>query len=169
MVPCMYITLRPMSSMSRRSSSLICMGLSWPKRRHLRRRSAGYTVAGHRLHTGSVGFTVDIFDAPSPLDESWEEIVEVLFVLLPTAESIVLMEWAGEGSYPLSLEPGTYRVRYSARGMDKGHEADTSPRDGTVIDHYNLAFWPAEAAEDRIIKQTSQNAIHWHNFAQGLA
>jgi hypothetical protein len=122
------------------------------------------------LHTGSVGFTVDIFDAPPPLDESWEEIVEVSFVVLPTAaESIVLMEWAGESSYPLSLEPGTYRVRYSARGMDEGHEADTSPEDGTLIDHYNLAFWPAERAEDQIIKQTSGNAAYWHNSAQGIA
>ncbi len=32
------------------------------------------------LHSGLVGFTVDVLEINPPLDESWEEIVEVSFV-----------------------------------------------------------------------------------------
>lgn len=38
--------------------------------------------------------------------------------------------------------------------MEEAHEADTSPIGGTLINHDDLAFWPAESAEDQIIKQT---------------
>jgi hypothetical protein len=34
------------------------------------------------LHTGQVGFTVDVLDAAPPLDDAWEEIVEVSFTVL---------------------------------------------------------------------------------------
>jgi hypothetical protein len=117
------------------------------------------------LHTGNVGFTADIFDTPPVIDDAWEEIVEVSFSVSPYAESIGIVEWEGDnnGFHPLPLEPGTYRVRYCGRGMDKGHDADMSPADGTLIDHYNLAFWPAPPADDQIIKQTSQTAAYSHD------
>jgi hypothetical protein len=46
-------------------------------------------------------------------------------------------------------------VQYTARGMD---EADS----GTEMDVYGLWFWPAPAAPDAVIKQTSKSAAYWH-------
>jgi hypothetical protein len=114
------------------------------------------------LHTGSVGFTVDVLDAPPPLDDTWEEIVEVTFLVVTTATDIVLMEWGGSGAHPIPLQPGTYRARYCAKGMDLGKEQDTL-MDEEPVDFYALYFWPAAAAEDRIIKQTSEVAAYWHS------
>jgi hypothetical protein len=40
-------------------------------------RGALWLITG--MHTGRVGFTVDVLDAPPPLDDAWEEIVEAPF------------------------------------------------------------------------------------------
>jgi hypothetical protein len=144
-------------------------------------RGALLLVTG--LHTGHVGFTVDVLDAPPPLDDTWEEAVEVSFFVGyidpdPIEDTdvefmddpdvmVALMEWGGE-FYELPLPPGNYRVRYCARGMQLGRDRDTLLCDEETIDFYSLVFWPAEAAPDRIIKQTSEIAAYWHKHAQSL-
>jgi hypothetical protein len=45
------------------------------------------------LHTGTVGFVVELHDQPPAQDDSWEEIVEVSF--RPVGEAS-LLGWAGE-------------------------------------------------------------------------
>jgi TonB family protein len=75
---------------------------------------------------------------------------------------VALVEWASEAFYPIPLPPGSYRARYCARGMQLAHDPHEKPRDGSFIDSYALAFWPAEPAEDRIIKQTTDIAAYWH-------
>ncbi|MFD9908713.1 hypothetical protein [Streptomyces sp. NPDC059063] len=114
------------------------------------------------LHTGEVGFTVEVHDQAPPLDDDWEEVVEVSF--RPVSDDSSLVQWAGEDSWELGLEEIDYRVRYCASGMDAGNDLDTR-MDEPQADRYLLQFWPAPPAPDRIVKQTSDIAAYWHDFA----
>jgi hypothetical protein len=122
------------------------------------------------LHTGRVGFIVDVLDATPPVEKGWEEIVEAsFFVKNGVADYIGLSEWGGMGLYKIPLAPGNYRVRYCARGMEAARKADVSSESGRVIDSYALMFWPAEPAGDRTIKQTSRIAAYWHQEAPKMS
>ncbi len=117
------------------------------------------------LHTGTVGFRVELHEARPGLDEQWEEVVEVSF-RAATAE-IALLDWDGEG-HPLDLEPTDYRVRYCASGMDEAREQDTRLEDEPALDRYLLQFWPAPPAPDRVLKQTSEAAKFEHRHVREL-
>ncbi|CCH31352.1 hypothetical protein ABZ816_03645 [Actinosynnema sp. NPDC047251] len=110
-------------------------------------------------HTGEVGFVVESHDGPPPLDEGWEEVVEVPF--RPVGE-MHLVGWAAEWSAPLDLPVTDYRVRYSAIGMDReqnGLEEDPER------ERYLLQFWPAPPAPDEVVRLTGEQAAYWHRFA----
>src|SRR5437763_1575686 len=47
------------------------------------------------LHTGEVGFVIEYHDTPPPLDESWEEIVEVSF---RPEGAVSLVAWGGQST-----------------------------------------------------------------------
>ena len=117
------------------------------------------------LHTGKVGFTLDVLDKEPALDNSWEEIVEVPFVAQAT--KYMLQDWDGKQVCAVPLLPGNYRARYCARNMDLGHEVDTLV-EGEPIDFYYLAFWPAAIAPDVVLKQTSESAAYWHQYANNI-
>ncbi|MFF3691276.1 hypothetical protein [Streptomyces sp. NPDC002187] len=116
------------------------------------------------LHTGSVGFTVELHDQAPPLDAVWEEVVEVSF--RPVSGSSALVQWAGEVSWELDLEETDHRVRYSAKGMDEARRQDTRLDNEPQLDCYLLQFWPARPAPDRVLKQTSASAAYWHDYAR---
>jgi hypothetical protein len=118
------------------------------------------------LHTGHVGFTVDVSRSPPELDRSWEEIVETPF-LVP-ALPVALYEWGEAVGHSLPLAEGQYRARYSTRNMQAGNDQDTLVGDAPVIDEYLVQLWPAPAAPDQVIRQTSEVAAYWHNFAAGM-
>lgn len=113
------------------------------------------------VHTGDVGLRVVIADGPVPLGSEWEDVVEATFV--PEGPCVV-MQWAGEG-VPCGFEllPVPHRVRYSARGMDAGRDADVVMHDEPLVDHYELTFWPADPAPERIVRQGSRIAAYWHD------
>jgi hypothetical protein len=115
------------------------------------------------LHTGTVGFVVELHDQPPALDDSWEEIVEVSS--RPVGEAS-LIGWAGEWEWPLELIETDYRVRYCATGMDAGRAADTRMDDEPELDHYLLQLWPGPPGPDRVVRQTSAIAAYWHGFAR---
>lgn len=119
------------------------------------------------LHTGRVGFAVEVHDAPPPFGDTWEEIVEVSF--MPASPQVFLAEWgggAGPGPRPLGLAPGNWRARYCGSHMDAAHPA-APPADGEEpVDHYLLQFWPAPATIDRVVRQTSAQAAYWHDNAR---
>jgi hypothetical protein len=117
------------------------------------------------LHTGTVGFRIELHEVPPWLDEEWEDVVEVSFRAATT--EVALLDWDGEG-HPLDLEPTDYRVRYSASGMDEAREQDTRLEDEPALDRYLLQFWPAPPAADRVIKQTSEAAKFEHRHAREL-
>jgi hypothetical protein len=116
------------------------------------------------LHTGDVALRVEAHDTTPPSDDAWEDVVEVSFT--PGSDDVTLEQFGGMGTTQLELKPGDYRVRYSARGMDAGKEADTLDDDAEPVDSYLLQFWPAPPAPDAVIKQTSEQAAYWHKNAQ---
>lgn len=116
------------------------------------------------LHTGHVGFTVEVCDTAPALDPVWEDVVEVSF--RPLSERAVLMEWGGEASTELGLGVTDYRVRYCALGMDEARRHDTRLDEEPRQDRYLLQFWPAPPAPDRVVRQTSAVAAYWHDYAR---
>ncbi|MBT2396353.1 hypothetical protein [Streptomyces sp. ISL-100] len=115
------------------------------------------------MHTGSVPFTVDLHETEPPLDaDAWEDIVEVSF--RPVSDKTYLVEWDYLW-YPLPLSESSYRVRYHCRGMDETHNAVRDAGE-LVLDEYLLRFWPSPPAPDRVVKETSQTAAYWHEFAR---
>jgi hypothetical protein len=118
------------------------------------------------LHTGHVQLSIDVLDAPPPLDPLWEEVVDVPFMI--DVEGVFLYDWNGECVCEIPLSPGPYRVRYCARDMDRGNDIDTILKEEESVDFYHLAFWPADLAPDVILKQTSKTAIYWHQYPTSL-
>ena len=115
------------------------------------------------LHTGKVGFVVEVHDKMPSVEYSADEVVEASYRPLGAA---ALQGWGGEGRWPLDLEQVSYRVRYSGWGMDAGHQAGPPMDDETLIDRYLLQFWPAPPAPDRVIRQTGKQAAYWHKYAR---
>lgn len=127
----------------------------------------GAALPGHLhlttgLHTGEVPLRVEVHDGPPPLGEQWEDVVEVSFE--PTDAQYALSTF--DTSVQLDLPvPDTYRVRWSASGMDAAHH-DGIPEDGgSAPDRYLLELWPAPWASDAIVRQTSEHAAYWHSVA----
>jgi hypothetical protein len=125
----------------------------------------GFLFLTTGLHTGEVGFTVELHDGPPPAGDSWEEIVEASF---RTTGDVELVAWGAQDSWPLDIDPGSYRVRYCATGMDEGHDRDTRMDGEPEADRYLLQFWPAPPAPDAVIKQTSEMAAYWHEWAREM-
>jgi SAM-dependent methyltransferase len=116
------------------------------------------------LHTGRVGLVIEAHETEPELDDTWEDVVEVSFTV--DSPEVALVEWGCAGGVPLDLGRGVWRVRYQARGADAAHVADTVLEDEPVIDRYRLDLWPAPAAADRVVKQTSETAGHRHRPAR---
>ncbi|MGI6869719.1 hypothetical protein [Amycolatopsis sp. 3B14] len=118
------------------------------------------------LHTGNVDLTVEVLDGPAPVGEDWEEVVEVSF--RPQTVAVRLVQWAGEASWPLDLEPVDYRVRYCASGLDRARAKDTRLSGEPPLDRYLLQLWPAPPAADEVVRETSATAAYWHEHARTL-
>src|SRR5439155_25113717 len=97
---------------------------------------------------------VDVLAGKPPLDEGWDDVVEVSF---STDEAtVVLMGWAGGSVDPIALgAPGWYRVRYCAHGMDAGRDRDTRLDGEPAPDRYRLQFWPSPPAAHAVVRQGS--------------
>jgi hypothetical protein len=117
------------------------------------------------LHTGDVGFTVELHDRAPAIDDSWEEIVEASYRPIGSA---ALVTWGGGGSgpWPLDLNQVDYRVRYCGWGMDAGHQAGPPMDSEPLVDRYLLQLWPSAPEPDRVIKVTSAQAAYWHKSAR---
>lgn len=121
-----------------------------------------YLIAG--LHTGRVNFAVRLESSEPPVEEHWEEVVEVPFAT--TSGRIAVVQWGGPLVHSMEVQPGTYRVRYSGRGLDVAHR-ELNPG-CEPVDSYLLTFWPAPPAPDAIIKQSGELARYRHG-QQALA
>jgi len=123
-----------------------------------------YLITG--LHTGSTRITIEVLDAPAPIGNEWQDVVEASF--RPATAKVALVEWGYGASWPLPLIPIDYRVRYSASGMDPARERDTLLAGEPLLDRYLLQLWPAPPAPDAVIRETSECAAYWHAHARTL-
>lgn len=124
----------------------------------------GFLFLTTGLHTGQTRVAVELLDAPPPLGADWEDVVEVSF--RPATAKAMLAQWAGEATWPLPLEPISYRLRYNATGMDQAWARDNLPSGEPLLDRYLLQFWPAPPAPDAVLRETSRAASYWHAHAR---
>jgi hypothetical protein len=118
------------------------------------------------LHTGNVRLAVKVANVQPAVDDSWEEIVEASFTL-SGSKILGLSDWNGEIWQPVPIEPGTYRVRYSARRFGEAEEVPESENAVDPIEHYEVILWRAPLQADRVLKVTRPAAQYWHDVAQG--
>ncbi|WP_199547043.1 hypothetical protein, partial [Streptomyces sp. N35] len=126
----------------------------------------GYLIMTTGLHTGRVGLKVEVHEAEPPLvEEPWEEIVEASF--RPVSSDTAIFPWGDGRLCSLDLPLVDHRVRYCGLGMELSWDDETAVLEGgPPVDHYLLQFWPAPPAPDRVIKQTTRSADHWHQYAR---
>jgi hypothetical protein len=115
------------------------------------------------VHTGAVRVMVEHCDFEPRIKTKWEDIVESSVEI---SDGAVLQEWDGR-QYDLDIRPGSYRIRYSAIGMDEGRRQDTVV-DGAAIDTYQLEFWQAPMARDLVVKVKSRVAAERHDALRGV-
>lgn len=102
-------------------------------------------------HTGQVRVRMELHDSVPDFTDDWLEVVEVNFASWVDDLTLSAFE---QFDGPVSLPPGSYRVRYAARTLP-------NPDDSSVAEECLLQFWPATGA-DHIVRQTSRSAAHWH-------
>jgi hypothetical protein len=118
------------------------------------------------LHTGDVGFAVELHEVGPPVGDDWEEIVEASFT--PAPAQVRLVQWTGEAWWPLDLPQAELRLRYCGRGLDRARQPDLAPPGRPPIDSYLLQFWPDMLRPDRVVRQTGTSAAYRHDWARGL-
>jgi hypothetical protein len=110
------------------------------------------------LHSGEVPLLIEEYAAaPEAVGDEWGEVVEASFT--PSEPEVLVIDELG--GVAIELGPGTYRVRYCAIGFDNEDRVVDEPPE-----RYLMQFWPAPAAPDRIVRQTSNGAAYWHRIAQ---
>jgi hypothetical protein len=116
------------------------------------------------LHTGDVPVTISWDEEEPPLDDSWEDAVEVSIELAGT--SLVLA--AFDETYPAVVpRAGWHRARYCAAGMDAGRDLDCPDEGEQAPDRYLLQLWPAPQAAETVVREGSEVAAYWHRVARG--
>lgn len=110
-------------------------------------------------HTGAIPVRIVLLD-DEPAAGDWEEIVDVS--LVPSSRHTAFSGWAENPSVAFDLPAGSYRVRWSGRGMEAAHDG-TATEEAPALDAYELALWPAAVAPDRIVRRTSSVAGYWHD------
>ena len=115
------------------------------------------------LHTGAAPLRVECVDSAPDMDAAWEDAVEVSF----HTDHLELSLWTFDHAYPFVLPGvGDFRVRYCAAGMDAARRQDCRLDGDPILDRYLLQFWPAPAAADAIVRQSSELAGYWHSVAR---
>jgi hypothetical protein len=129
--------------------------------------TAGLLFLVTGLRHGSVGLTVGHSPAKPAVADEWEEVVEASFT--SAAEGLVM--WGPDSeSYSFALPAGHYGVRYCARGMQAGWDAESNYDSSAPLDRYLLLFWPeieGAPTPERIVRQSSEVAAYWHQAHAG--
>ena len=115
--------------------------------------------------SGGSPVSIVLMDAP-PVDNeaSWEDVVEVSFIL-PEGQEMRWITWAGESWGALgTIPPGSYRLRVSAKGRDQGHADEFSEHS---VDAYLLQMWPAHPQPDTVLRTGSEDGRYWHGEVGG--
>lgn len=109
--------------------------------------------------SGGSPIRIVLMDSPPGDDASWEDVVEVSFIL-PEGHALGWSTWAGlHGGALAGIPPGSYRLRVSANGRDQGRDGEPSE---DLVDAYLLQLWPAPVRSDAILRAGSEDGRYWH-------
>ena len=123
----------------------------------------GASVPGHlafiaRPRDAAINIDVVLHSKEPELKHEYTEVVEVSFER--GKNPVLLCQWAHEEIFKLDLPKKEYRVRYSIKGLDKDYDEEIlKPINGQL---YLIEFWPSKFKEDKIIKETTEDATYWH-------
>lgn len=110
-------------------------------------KAAPFVVVIQPVRNMDVPVTLDLADAPPPLDlDAWDHVAEASLDL-PSGR-LEIHECTGGSIDILDVAPGSYRVRACFAGLG------TLSADGLDgDDRYHLTLWPASAAPVEVLKQ----------------
>jgi hypothetical protein len=128
--------------------------------------SPGFLYLSTGLHAGHVGFTVELHEEVPPVDDFWEDVVEVPF--RPSSETLHVVQLFREAACSLAVPQVDLRVRFCAHGMDEAAPLHFVPDDEPTVDRYLLQFWPAAPSADRVLRRTSAVAAYRHDWVRTL-
>jgi hypothetical protein len=116
------------------------------------------------VHTGEVNLSIWLTTEAEPIDESWDEIVEVPFQVTRDIK-FNLVDFNGDPwGNSIPLRAGNYRIRYSAKNFHATEEKSSVEEvDSSLLECYELIIWPSEINSDEIIKNTNLSAASWHS------
>ena len=121
----------------------------------------GFVMLTTGTNVGDVPLRIELYRKAPPVDERWDEVVEVSVDL--RGRRLEVTSFDRELEVRKLRQHGPHRLRYSALRFDD----DQRRRDHEVaLDRYLVQLWPAAMAPDRIVKQTSERAAYWHGVAQ---
>ena len=117
------------------------------------------------LHTGNVGFTVESHDQTPPIDDSWEEIVEVSFTPGRAGGTgpvggrgrLATRSRAGESSGPGTALGAWTPASGRPTAVSAGEPDSTST---------SSSSGPSPSVRIGWCRQTSADAAYWHRFAR---
>lgn len=117
-------------------------------------------------HTGPVDISVRWCDERPSLDSAWDEVVEATLLITRHCE-LHLAGFDGSWGEPLSLEPGTYRVRMSVSnfGLLERSGSGASPT-LAESERYEVSLWSAEFEDDQVVRCKSDEAKRRHESRQ---
>jgi hypothetical protein len=110
-------------------------------------------------HTGDVVMRVELHDSEPTYGDDWEDVVEASWTA--TGGRVVLAGLMSASAVEFDLPRRDYRIRYAGRDMDHESDEDLPP------DTYLLQLWPAPAAPDVVLRETSGVAAQWHAYVRG--
>lgn len=112
------------------------------------------------IQAGVISIAIVLHAEEPPVDESFEEIVEVSFQR--GSASVSLCEWGHEKTHGLDLPPGNYRIRYYIDGMGKDYEDDGDWEAPVPGQRHLIQIWSSDPKKDKVVKHTSETASYWH-------
>lgn len=112
------------------------------------------------IQNGKIAIRVELHAAEPPIDQSYEEVVEVPFQRGKAPVS--LCEWAHEETHELELPSGSHRVRYCIDGMGKDYDDDGDWEAPVPEQRHLIQIWSCNLKEDKVLKHTSDTAAYWH-------
>ena len=116
------------------------------------------------IQNGKIAVDVQLHDSSPEVNDSFEEIVEVS--IIRAEHKLHLCEWGWVNTHELDIPAGTYRLRYSIDGFENDYDPDIEDEEywesPLPRQKHLIQIWPSGASEDRILKQTTEQAKYWH-------
>ena len=108
---------------------------------------------------GDVGLRVVVHGSEPPVGDEWEDVVEAPFT--PLGPELHVAGSMSDVVCSVPLDPGSYRARWSGRGIDEAYDL-TVGEDDPLVDRFELALWPAAAASDAVLRRNSRRGSWQH-------